>query len=40
MKSGRTIRELVLERKLLDAKRLDAILSVNAMTRGGIIGEE
>ena len=40
VKSGRTIRELVLERKLLDAKRLDAILSVNAMTRGGIIGEE
>ena len=40
VKSGRTIRELVLERKLLDEKRLDAILSVNAMTRGGTIGEE
>src|SRR5262245_36055829 len=36
--SGRTIRELVLERKLLDAQRLDAILSADAMTRGGIVG--
>jgi aspartate ammonia-lyase len=40
VKSGRTIRELVLERKLLDATRLDEILSVDAMTRGGIVGEE
>jgi aspartate ammonia-lyase len=38
VKSGRTIRELVLERKLLDAGRLDEILSVDAMTRGGIVG--
>jgi len=37
--TGRTIRELVLERGLLDAKRLDQILSVEAMTRGGIVGE-
>jgi len=37
--SGRTIRELVLERKLLDAERLDEILSVDAMTRGGVVGE-
>jgi aspartate ammonia-lyase len=37
--SGRSIRELVLERGLLDAAHLDAILSVNAMTRGGVIGE-
>src|SRR5215472_15432231 len=36
--SGRTIRELVLERGLLDEDRLDAILSVDAMTRGGVIG--
>jgi aspartate ammonia-lyase len=36
--SGKTIRELVLERKLLDAKRLDEILSIDAMTRGGIVG--
>src|SRR5436305_6532376 len=38
VKSGRTIRELVLERKLLDEKRLDEILSVDAMTRGGVVG--
>jgi len=37
--SGRSIREVVLERGLLDARRLDAILSVEAMTRGGVIGE-
>jgi len=38
VKSGRSIRELVLERGLLDAKRLDEILSVAAMTRPGIPG--
>ena len=38
VKTGRTIRELVLERGLLDAKRLDEILSVDKMTRGGIVG--
>jgi aspartate ammonia-lyase len=38
VKSGRSIRELVLERGLLDAERLDRILSVDAMTRGGIVG--
>jgi aspartate ammonia-lyase len=38
VKSGRSIRELVLERGLLDAERLDQILSVDAMTRGGIVG--
>jgi len=38
VKTGRTIRELVLERGLLDANRLDEILSVDAMTRGGIVG--
>jgi aspartate ammonia-lyase len=37
--SGRSIREVVLERGLLDARRLDAILSVDAMTRGGVVGE-
>jgi aspartate ammonia-lyase len=37
--SGRSLRDLVLERGLLDAKRLDAILSVDAMTRGGVVGE-
>jgi len=39
VKTGKTIRELVLERRLLDAKRLDDILSVDAMTRGGIVGD-
>src|SRR5688500_15833520 len=38
VKSGRPIRELVLERQLLDPKQLDEILSVEAMTRGGIVG--
>ena len=38
VKSGRSIRELVLERGLLDAQRLDEILSVAAMTRPGIAG--
>jgi aspartate ammonia-lyase len=37
--SGRSIREVVLERGLLDARRLDAILSVDAMTRGGVVGD-
>src|SRR5258706_2774941 len=36
--SGKTIREIVLERGLLDAAKLDEILSVDAMTRGGITG--
>jgi len=40
VKTGRTIRELVLERRLLDAKRLDDILSADAMTRGGIVGDD
>ena len=38
VKTGRPIRELVLERRLLDAKQLDEILSVEAMTRPGIAG--
>jgi len=29
----------VLERGLLDERRLDAILSVDAMTKGGVLGE-
>ncbi|MGE0450661.1 MAG: aspartate ammonia-lyase [Vicinamibacterales bacterium] len=36
--SGRPIRELVLERGLMDAASLDRVLSVDAMTRGGIVG--
>ena len=39
VKSGTSIRELVLQRGLLDARRLDEILSVESMTRGGIVGE-
>jgi aspartate ammonia-lyase len=39
VRSGRSIRELVLERGLLDAERLDAVLSVEAMTRPGVVGE-
>ena len=40
VKTGRSIRDIVLERKLLDAPTLDRVLSVNAMTRGGIVGAE
>jgi aspartate ammonia-lyase len=38
VKTGRSIRDIVLERGLLDATRLDAILTVEAMTRPGIPG--
>jgi aspartate ammonia-lyase len=38
VKTGRPIRDLVLERGLLDAKQLDEILSVEAMTKPGIAG--
>jgi aspartate ammonia-lyase len=38
VKTGKTIRELVLERGLLAQAQLDAILSADAMTRGGIVG--
>ena len=40
VRTGKSIRELVLARGLLDAKKLDAILSVDAMTRPGIVGEK
>ena len=40
VKSGKSIREIVLARGLLDSARLDEILSVDAMTRGGVVGEE
>jgi aspartate ammonia-lyase len=40
VKSGKSIRELVLERGLLDRDKLEAILSADAMTRGGIVGEK
>jgi aspartate ammonia-lyase len=38
VKTGQSIRELVLARGLLDPTQLDRILSVEAMTRGGITG--
>ena len=38
VQSGRSIREIVLARKLIDPERLDEILSADAMTRGGIVG--
>jgi len=39
VKTGKSIRDLVLARGLLDEHRLDEILSVEAMTQGGIAGE-
>jgi aspartate ammonia-lyase len=39
VRSGRSIRDLVLEQRLLDPAQLDAILSVDAMTRPGIVGK-
>ena len=39
VQTGKTIRAIVLERGLVDAARLDAILSVESMTKGGIVGE-
>jgi len=38
VQTGRTVRELVLERGLLDANALDRILSPEAMTTPGISG--
>jgi aspartate ammonia-lyase len=40
IRTGRSIRDLVLARGLLDQARLDSILSPDAMTRGGIVGEK
>jgi aspartate ammonia-lyase len=37
--TGRPIRDIVLERKLMPADELDRILSVEAMTQPGIAGE-
>jgi aspartate ammonia-lyase len=39
VETGRPIRELVLERKLMDASQLDRILSAEVMTRPGVVGE-
>jgi aspartate ammonia-lyase len=40
VRSGRPIRDLVLQQGLLDADRLDAILSAEAMTRPGVAGKD
>src|SRR5204862_485300 len=40
VKTGRSIRELVIERGLVDPTRLDDILSVDSMTQGGIVGDD
>jgi aspartate ammonia-lyase len=40
VRTGRTIRAIVLERGLVDAARLDGILSAESMTKGGIVGED
>jgi aspartate ammonia-lyase len=39
VKTGRPIREIVLERRLMDAKQLDRVLSAEVMTSPGIAGE-
>jgi fumarate hydratase class II len=38
MASGRTVREVALEKKVLPARELDAVLDPWAMTEGGVIG--
>jgi aspartate ammonia-lyase len=40
VKSGKPIRAIVLERGLIDEARLNEILSVESMTRGGVVGEK
>jgi aspartate ammonia-lyase len=39
VRTGKPIRDIVLERGLMDARRLDEVLSAEAMTRPGIAGE-
>ena len=39
VRTGRSIRDLVLERRLLDGSALDRILSPEAMTRPGVAGK-
>ncbi len=40
VESGRPIRELVLEARLMDAAQLDRILSADVMTQPGVVGED
>jgi aspartate ammonia-lyase len=39
VESGRAIKDIVLERGLLDRETLERVLSVEAMTQGGIVGQ-
>jgi aspartate ammonia-lyase len=39
VRTGKPIREIVLARGLMDAKRLDQILSAENMTKPGIAGQ-
>jgi aspartate ammonia-lyase len=40
VESGRPLRELVLEARLMDAAQLDRILSADVMTQPGVVGED
>jgi aspartate ammonia-lyase len=40
VESGKSIRAIVLARGLLDESRLNDILSVESMTKGGVVGEK
>jgi len=40
VRTGRPIRDLVLEHGLIEAKQLDRILSIDAMTEPGVPGKE
>jgi aspartate ammonia-lyase len=40
VEAGRSVREIVLERRLLDQQQLDEILSTKAMTTGGVVGRK
>ena len=40
VKTGKSIRDLVLEKGLLDRQKIDQILSVESMTRPGIVGKK
>jgi aspartate ammonia-lyase len=40
VKTGKPIREIVLERHLIDSKELDHILSAEAMTQPGVVGKK
>ena len=39
VRTGRSIREVVLRRRLMTPRRLDGVLDLDAMTRGGILGD-